>query len=112
MGDFNSSVNQKYLKEFCNWNGLTSLIKKLICFKNPDKPTCIDLILTNQPSCFQHNEWINEWKLYLSSEKRKSGYMQKWKKYKPCIKTDQIRAKSIKTEVTVNICKNLIKISI
>ena len=45
------------MKEFCNLNGLTSLIKKPLCFSNPDKPTCIDLILTNQPSCFQHKNW-------------------------------------------------------
>ena len=25
-------------------------------FKNPDKPTCIDHILTNQPSFLQHNK--------------------------------------------------------
>ena len=25
------------------------------CFKNPDKPTFIDLILTNQPNLFQHS---------------------------------------------------------
>ena len=25
------------------------------CFKNPDKPTCIDLILTNKPNLFQHS---------------------------------------------------------
>ena len=55
-GDFNASVSEKYLEEFCNLNGLTSLIKKPTCFKNPDKPTCIDLILTNQPSCFQHSK--------------------------------------------------------
>ena len=54
--DFNASVNEKCLEEFCDLNGLTSLIKKPTCFKNPDKPTCIDLILTNQPSSFQHNK--------------------------------------------------------
>ena len=54
LGDFNASVSEKCLQEFCNLNGLTSLIKKPLCFKNPDKPTCIDLILTNQTSCFQH----------------------------------------------------------
>ena len=36
--------------------------------------------------------WMNEWKLYLSSEKSKSAYIKKWKKCKPYIKTDQIRA--------------------
>ena len=35
---------------------LTSLIKKTTCFKNLDKPTRINLILTNQPSCFQYSK--------------------------------------------------------
>ena len=43
------------MEEFCNLNGLTSLIKKSTSFKNPDKPTCIDLILANQPNCFQQS---------------------------------------------------------
>ena len=51
-----SSASEKCLAEFCNLNGLTSLIKKPICFKNPDNVTCIDLILTNQLSCFQHSK--------------------------------------------------------
>ena len=51
---FSASVRRKCFEEFCNLNGLTSLIKKPTCFKNLDKPTCIYLILTNQPSCFQH----------------------------------------------------------
>ena len=55
LGDFNATTNEKCRKEFCNLNGLTSLIKKPTCFKNPDKPRCIDLILTNQPNCFQHS---------------------------------------------------------
>ena len=36
LGDFNASVSEKCLEEFCNLNGLTSLIKKPTCFKNPD----------------------------------------------------------------------------
>ena len=56
MRHFNASVSEKCLDDFCNLNGLTSLIQKPTCFKNPDKPTCIDLILTNQPCCFQHSK--------------------------------------------------------
>ena len=56
LGDFSVSVSEKCLDEFCNLNGLTNLIKKPTCFKNPDKPTCIDLILTNQPICFQYSK--------------------------------------------------------
>ena len=47
-GDFNAPINKKCMTEFCNVNGITSLIKKPICFKNPDKPACIDPNLTNQ----------------------------------------------------------------
>ena len=32
-----------------------SLIKDSTCFKNPEKPTTIDHILTNHPRCFQHS---------------------------------------------------------
>ena len=32
---------------------LKSLIKEPACYKNPEKPTCIDLILTNSPRQFQ-----------------------------------------------------------
>ena len=55
-GDFNASLSEKCLEEFYYLNGLTSLIKKPTYFKNPNKPTCINLILTNPPSCFQHNK--------------------------------------------------------
>ena len=41
------------MKEFCSLNGLKNLINKPTCYKNSEKPTCIDLILTNQPTLFQ-----------------------------------------------------------
>ena len=47
-GDFNASTNKKCMTESCDLNGITSLIKKTTCFKYPDKPSCIDPILTNQ----------------------------------------------------------------
>ena len=31
------------------------MINKPTCYKNPDKPTCIDLILTNFPWSFQNS---------------------------------------------------------
>ena len=41
--------------DFCKLNDLSSLIEKPTCYKNFDKPTCIDLILTNKLSYFQHS---------------------------------------------------------
>ena len=44
------------MENFCNLNCLESLIQKPKYYQNPSQPTCIDLILTNQPSNFQHSE--------------------------------------------------------
>ena len=41
------------MQSFCESYNLKSLIKQPTCYKNPDKPTCIDLILTNVPRMFQ-----------------------------------------------------------
>ena len=56
IGDFNTSVEESQMENFCNLNCLESLIQKPTCYKNPFQPTCIDLILTNRPSYFQHSE--------------------------------------------------------
>ena len=41
------------MKAFCDNYNLTSLIKRPTCYKNPNNPTCIDLILSNTPRSFQ-----------------------------------------------------------
>ena len=41
---------------FCN---LKKLIKEPTCFTNIEKPTCIDLTLTNRPLCFQNTSVID-----------------------------------------------------
>ena len=51
--NFNVNVNESSMKEFCNLNKFKGLINELTYFKNPGKPTCIDLILTNRPAYFQ-----------------------------------------------------------
>ena len=40
------------MRNFCNSYNLNSLIKQPTCFKNPENPCCIDLILTNKPRSF------------------------------------------------------------
>ena len=54
IGDFNIDIDENSMKYFCVINCLKSLIKVPTCFKNPDKPTCTDFILTNRPNVFQH----------------------------------------------------------
>ena len=41
-------------KIFVNHISLGNMVKKSTCFKNPAKPTCIDLIITNKPGMFQN----------------------------------------------------------
>ena len=49
------NTSDSSMTEFCSLNGLKNLINEPIYYKNSEKPTCIDLILTNQPSLFQHS---------------------------------------------------------
>ena len=53
LGDFNVCVDDETMRNFCNSCSLHSLIKQPTCFKNPENPSCIDLILTNKPRSFQ-----------------------------------------------------------
>ena len=46
------------LKDFCNLYLLKNLIKKTTCFKNPENPKTIDLILTNRPRSFCNSDTL------------------------------------------------------
>ena len=54
LGDFNCEMTEPVMKTFNDSYNLKSLVKEATCFKNVNKPSCIDLILTNKPLCFQH----------------------------------------------------------
>ena len=43
------------MERLCASYNLKSLIKEPTCFKSVDNPSCIDLILTNHPKCFQNS---------------------------------------------------------
>ena len=53
LGDFNVCVDDETMRNFCNSYSLNSLIKQPTCLKNPESPSCIDLILINNPRSFQ-----------------------------------------------------------
>ena len=54
MGDFNAEMSNPHMSEFCVFYNFTNLIKEPTYYKNVDKPTSIDHILTNHARCFQH----------------------------------------------------------
>ena len=43
------------MKVFCDSYEFKNLIKDVTCYKNPENPSCIDLILTNNPKSFQNS---------------------------------------------------------
>ena len=49
LGNFNSEPFENAMIEFCKAHKLKNLVKGATCNKNPEKPSCIDLILTNRP---------------------------------------------------------------
>ena len=55
FGDFNTAVENSSVKNFRSSFNLKSMISKPTCFKNPDKLSCTDLILTNCPKGLQNS---------------------------------------------------------
>ena len=58
LGDFNSEITEGAMLEFCKLFNLYSLVKEPTCYKNPDNPSRIDLILTNRNKSFQHTQVV------------------------------------------------------
>ena len=55
VGDFNSEPTESAVRDFCEIYSCKNLIKDNTCFKNPSKPSCIDLIITSSPKSFQNS---------------------------------------------------------
>ena len=55
IGDLNSEPTESAVRDFCEIYSCKNLIKDNTCFKNPSKPSCIDLIITNRPKSFQNS---------------------------------------------------------
>ena len=55
LGDFNAGFEDALTKIFCLAYSLTGMINKPTYYKNPEKPSCIDLILTNCSRSFQNS---------------------------------------------------------
>ena len=53
LGDLNAEPTNPTVHDFCQVNSCNNLIHENTCFKNPQNPSCIDLMLTNMPKSFQ-----------------------------------------------------------
>ena len=91
IGDLKAEVNLECMKLFCETYDLSSLIKVPTCYKNPEKPSCTDLlVLTNKPKSFQnssvvkiglsdfHKMAVTVMKTTFEKLKPKVSYFRKW----------------------------------
>ena len=58
MGDFNAVSPDCSLCEFCDVYNLKNLIDEATCYKNPNNPSSIDVILTNRKRSFHNSTAI------------------------------------------------------
>ena len=82
LGDFNVETTDPYMENFMNSYNLNNLIKHKTCFKNPENPSCIDLILTNCPRSF-HSTTVVETGLSDFHKLTVTVLKQQFQKQKP-----------------------------
>ena len=57
-GDFSSEMSESAMDNFRGAYHLLDLMKDPTCFKNPNKPSCIDLLPTNFPKSFLKSQTL------------------------------------------------------
>ena len=62
--DFNVTMDGKFMTDFCELNDLSNIIDKSTCYRNFDKLSWIDLILTNKPCYCQYS--FRDWPFQFS----------------------------------------------
>ena len=58
LGDLNSTIAENDMKDFCDMYNLENLIKVATCNKKAEKPSSIDVMLTNAKQSFQSSQAI------------------------------------------------------
>ena len=58
LGDLNAEPTSEALYDFCQVYGCSNIVKENICYKNPENPSCVDLIITNRPISFKGTKTI------------------------------------------------------
>ena len=80
MGDFNVTMGDKTMEDFCSLNNIEILISKPTCYKNHENSKSIDLILTNRSCYLQHSNvfetGISDFHLLFATQ-LKMGFQEK-----------------------------------
>ena len=93
MGDLNAELADTVASDFCEIYNLKNIIREKTCFKNPNNPSCIDLIITNRPTSFQnsmvietglsdfHKMCVTVMQMYYSKQKPSIIHYHKFKDF-------------------------------
>ena len=86
IGDFNSEITEFAMKIFCDIYHLKNLVNLPTCCKNPLKPSCMDLFLTNCSRSFQDTQVIetglsdfHKMKMFFSKQKHETIFFRNYK---------------------------------
>ena len=66
LGDFNSEPTEEATKSLCQIYNFKNLLDKPTCYKNPTNPSCVDLIITNNPRSYQSSCTFETWLSHLN----------------------------------------------
>ena len=93
MGDFNAEPTENAMEESMKLYNLKNLIKGPTCYKNPDKPSCIDLIISNRSKNFHlshivetgisdfHKMTVSVMKIFFKKQKPNVIYYREYKNF-------------------------------
>ena len=93
LGDFSNEPEEKSMSNFLDTYHLKNIVKQKTCFKNPDRPTCSNLILTKSSRSFQdtyavetelsdfHKLLVTVLSLYFSKQKPNIQNFQDYKRF-------------------------------
>ena len=108
IGDFNSEPKESAMIDFCQPYKMENLINNFTCYKNPNKPTCIDLMLTNKPRFFKnssllktrlsdfHKMTLTVMRAYFVKQTLKVVYYRDYKKFSSnLLRNDIFRAQAL-----------------
>ena len=122
IGDFNSEPKESAMIDFCQPYKMENLINNFTCYKNPNKPTCIDLMLTNKPRFFKnyialetglsdfHKMTLTVMRAYFVKQTPKVVYYRDYKKFSnDLFRNDILQAQAL-TDTKENVQTTIVNI--
>ena len=122
IGKFNSEPQEPIITDFSQAYNMEHLVNNFTCYKNPNKSTCIDLMLTNKSRFFKnssvletglsdcHKMTLTAMRAYFATQNPKVLYYRDCKKFSnDLFKNDILKAQAL-TDTKENVQTNIVKI--